>query len=98
MPAYAYKIKINYNREIITLHHTKELDDGSLTIKELESIVGENTFSICNSESQFSNGYVISWNTYRKETDGEYDSRIKRLEEYNTEVERRRDLFLGDKI
>lgn len=86
MPAYAYKIKINYKKEDICEEKTEILDTQGLTITMLAPLVGENVFSVTNTDYGES---LICWDEWRKETDDEYKTRIERLEKYNAEYERR---------
>lgn len=89
MPAYAYKAHINYHREKILTERSHNLDSAELSIVMLAPIVGDNTFSVYEDED---GTRVIHWTESRDETDEERDRRIKKLESYNAEVDRRRNL------
>ena len=89
MPAYAYPIKVNYDREIVRTEHCKRIDNR-LTVKKLKAIVGDTVFSIAPDDEQFSTDYLVSWATKRPETDEEMTARIKKGETYN----HNRDVFL----
>lgn len=91
MPAYAYAIHVNYNREKVREEHEK-IVSPPLTVDKLAQIVGDAKFSIRDhDEAQFSGDYVVSWTTNRDETDKEMNARIQKGEEYN----RKRREFLG---
>jgi hypothetical protein len=90
MGLYMYAIKVNYSREIVTECHEAEVSNP-LTVEKLRAIIGNNTFSICDSEEQFSNHYEVCWTTKRPETDEEMAERIRGGEIYN----RNREEFLA---
>ena len=82
MPAYAYTIKVNYDREIVKESKSK-LVKSPLTIKKLTKIVGDNSFSVQDEDEVFSNDYIVSWVEKGPETDREMSTRIAKGEKYN---------------
>lgn len=90
MPAYAYPIKINYNKEKIAEYHRVKLPDGGITVSLLKEIVGDNTFVISNEEEHFWENQFICWTTYREETDEEQEVRIAKEEAYMVEYNKRK--------
>lgn len=84
MPAYAYEIKVNRNREMVRENHEKEIDTLSLTVNMLLDIVGDSSteFSIYGANER-TNSPLLCWTTLRPETDREMVARIERGDSYN---------------
>jgi hypothetical protein len=96
MPAYAYSIKINRNRERIYFDETVRIESDSLALADL-AFVGDDFFTICEGEAEtgigcFASGYVIRVSRSRMETDDEMNTRISRGESYMAEYNRRKAL------
>ena len=90
MPAYAYKININYGYELIKTNNEKIIDSSNLTIKKLQDILGDNKFSINFNDEPFNNNYIIKWVTYKLESMEERQNRIAKYDAYNIEVDKRK--------
>lgn len=85
MPAYAYPIRINRNREMVRFEENVTLQDDWLTLPAL-AFVGNDTFTVGQDECGL---WVICVNRQRPETDEEMNARIARGESYMAEYNRR---------
>lgn len=97
MPAYAYAIPINRNKEIIVENIFHTLDDEMMTLEDMKELVGDNKFSIqagCE-ENVIEQSVVLCIRTEREETDAEYASRIRKQEAYMAEYKRRQKLKIS---
>lgn len=96
MPAYAYPIQIKRKRQTIRFEEKVKLTEDWLTLPTL-AFVGNDTFSICETEHDsgtgtYTSGYTVTVNRQRPETDDEMNTRIASEESYMREYERRKAL------
>jgi len=89
MPAYAYAIKINYEKQKVQTSHKALLPDKAINIEQLQEIVGHNTFVFVAEDTNFSQDIYVCWNSYRDETDEEQAARIAKEESYMSEYKKR---------
>lgn len=85
MPAYAYPIKINREKQIIHFDEEREIESNSLTLAALQ-FIGDDPFSVHENEW---GGYTISVSRSRLETDVECHTRVAREESYMAEYRKR---------
>jgi hypothetical protein len=86
MSAYAYAIKVNYEREIVSEYHQNQIN-APLTVDKIAKVVGEASFTIEEGDTVFDDSYTVSWYTQRLETDEEMQKRIEKGEKYNSDRE-----------
>jgi hypothetical protein len=94
MPAYAYPINIDRNNKEIQYTDRYELDNDSLVISDLSSIVGNDRFSIDSEE--LLDGYVVTVYRSKLESDEVRDKRVAKEVRYMEEYTRRK--AISDKI